>query len=261
MVAVASSWTKRDLEARYGLPPERVRVVRMAPATAAFHRLDPSDAQTIRNRLGIPSRYILYPAQTWQHKNHEGLLRALALLRDADGLIVSLVAAGKQNEYFDTIRALQSDLGLDAQVVWPGFVAPDELTALYDGALAVVIPTLFEAASFPLWEAFAAGVPAACSNVTALPEQAGDAALVFDPEDVDSIATAVRRLWTDAQLRETLAERGRRQVRELSWESTARTFRAHYRRIVGHGLGPGDEAWLADHDPDHGLAAATPAAS
>jgi glycosyltransferase involved in cell wall biosynthesis len=254
MVAVASSWTKHDVEEHYGLPPGRVRVVRMAPATSAFRTIDTSAAQAIRTRLGVPERYVLYPAQTWPHKNHAGLLRAVAELRDRDSLIVPLVAPGKQNEHFGNLSRLQEELGLEGQVLWPGFITPDELTALYDGALAVVIPTLFEAASFPLWEAFAAGVPAACSNVTALPEQAGDAALVFDPHDVASIANSVRRLWTEPELRATLAERGRRKVSDLSWISTARTFRAHYRRITGRGLSPEDEVWLADHDPHEATA-------
>jgi len=251
MVAVASTWTKHDVEKSYGLPSGRVRVVRMAPVTSAFSKIDPSQAHALRSRLRVPDRYILYPAQTWPHKNHAGLLRALARLRDCDGVVVPLVAPGRQTEHFDALQLLVQELQLDAQVMWPGFVSPDQLTALYEGAQAVVIPTLFEAASFPLWEAFSSGVAAACSNVTALPEQAGDAALVFDPKEVDSIATAVRHLWNDAQLRTTLIERGRRQIMDLSWGSTARTFRAHYRRIVGPRISPEDDAWLSAHDPDY----------
>src|SRR4029077_12189294 len=91
---------------------------------------------------------------------------------------------------------------------------------------AVVIPSLFEAASAPLWEAFLAGVPAACSNVTSLPDQAGDAALVFDPDDIDAIGEAIRRLWFDEQLRERLITAGHRRVQEFSWGRAARLFRA-----------------------------------
>ena len=108
-----------------------------------------------------------------------------------------------------------------------------------------MIPTKFEAVSFPLWEAFLAGVPAACSNVTSLPEQAQDAALQFDPDEVEQMAELLRRLWTDADLRAELSERGRRQVAELSWARTARLFRAHYRRLAGRQLETADHQLLA----------------
>jgi len=108
--------------------------------------------------------------------------------------------------------------------------------------LLFVIPTLFEAASFPLWEAFQAGVPAACSNVTSLPEQAGDAALVFDPRDERAIAAAIEQLWTDHELRLVLAIRGRQRVAAFTWERTARTFRALYRQCAGRRLTEDDAA-------------------
>jgi glycosyltransferase involved in cell wall biosynthesis len=97
----------------------------------------------------------------------------------------------------------------------------------------VIIPSLFEAASAPLWEAWLAGKPAACSNVTSLPEQAGDAALIFNPTSVDAVADALAQLWTSPNLRSTLARRGAQRVGAFTWDRTARTFRAHYRRISG----------------------------
>ena len=100
----------------------------------------------------------------------------------------------------------------------------------------MLIPSKFEAASFPLWEAFLAGVPAACARVTSLPAQAGDAALLFDPDDVDEIGATLLRLWSDAGLRSTLASRGRKAVQAFTWSRTAALFRAHYRRIAGRPL-------------------------
>jgi glycosyltransferase involved in cell wall biosynthesis len=232
MVAVASTWTKHDVETQYGLPPNKVCVVPFAPPTAAYQEPGQQEATSIRRRLGTPDSYILYPAQTWPHKNHSGLMRAIALLR-SQGLVVPLVAPGQQNEHFAALEQLVFELDLCDQVVWPGFVSPTDLLALYAGATAVVIPSRFEAASAPLWEAFRAGVPAACSNVTSLPEQAGDAALIFDPDDVDGMAAAIRQLWTDPTLRSSLVERGRARIADLSWDGTARMFRAHYRRIAG----------------------------
>lgn len=95
-----------------------------------------------------------------------------------------------------------------------------------------------------MWEAFLAGAPVACSAVTSLPEQAGDAALLFDPDRPEEMAGAIARLWTDAALRERLIARARERVAEFTWDRTARTFRAHYRRLMGRWLAPDDRELL-----------------
>jgi glycosyltransferase involved in cell wall biosynthesis len=245
MVAVASSWTKRDVEGHFNLEPDKVRVVPWAPPTAAYRHVSPERAAALRAQLGVPTRYMFYPAQTWPHKNHVNLLRAMARLRD-DGVDVALVASGLQTEHFASIRAEQSRLGLEAVVQWPGFVSADELVALFAGATAVIVPSRFEAASAPLWEAFQAGVPAACSTVTSLPDQAGDAALLFDPDDVPGMADAIRRLWTDPILRSQLVGNGRLRLTNRSWDRVARSFRAHYRRLAGSTLTDEDHALLTE---------------
>jgi glycosyltransferase involved in cell wall biosynthesis len=247
MVPVASTWTKRDVETHFSTPPGKVVVVPLAPPTAEYR--DPSEAavEEAMRRLVIPPAFAMYPAQTWKHKNHVNLLDALALLRERDGLVVPLVAPGRQSEAFPALARHAERLGIADQVRWLGFVSADDLQCLYRRARVVVIPSRFEAASAPLWEAFRAGIPTACSNVTSLPEQAGDASLIFDPDDVPAIADAIRRLWTDEDLRTTLIQRGYERVRPLSWDRTARTFRAHYRRIGRRTLSHEDRALLATH--------------
>ena len=240
MVAVASEWTRRDVVDHFGLPVDRVRVVPLAPPLAVTQTPTPAQRAEVRARLEIPSRYILYPAQTWPHKNHLRLLEALGRLQSERGLTVPLVATGRQTDHFAALERAAAQLQLTDQVRWTAFLQPDDLQALVTDATAVVIPTLFEAASAPLWEAWAAGVPAACSNVTSLPEQAGDAAIVFDPLDVDAIARAIADLWEDEDLRGRLVERGRSRVAALSWDRTARIFRAHYRRLSGRLLSDDD---------------------
>ena len=161
----------------------------------------------------------------WPHKNHVSLVRAIAML-SAEGLRVPLVFTGKRTPTAVVIDQTIQELDLVGQVTWMGFVEPQTLRAVYGRATAVVIPSRFEAASAPLWEAFSAGVPAACSRVTSLPRQAGDAALLFEPDRVDQIAAAIRQLWTDVSLRRQLIEKGRQQVAPFTWDRTARLFRA-----------------------------------
>lgn len=248
MVAVASRWTKHDVEHQYGIPPERVVVVPLAPPIEAIPNLTPLEIDSLIKRLNLPDRYAFYPAQTWPHKNHITLLEALRQLRDR-GVVVPLVSTGQHNEHFQVIEHRARELGLTDQITWLGYRPSLEMPVIYQRATCVVIPSEFEAASGPLWEAFLAGVPAACSNVTSLPEQAGDAALVFDPRNPGQIADAIQRLWADPDLRATLVGRGRERVGYFSWDRTARTFRAHYRRIARRPLSDEDVAMITSDVP------------
>jgi glycosyltransferase involved in cell wall biosynthesis len=248
VVAVSSNWTKNDLIGSYGLSADKIQVVPLAPLLSAYAEPDAADIATVSAKFGLPeSGFAFYPAQTWPHKNHLMLLEALAELK-RDGLEVPLVCSGVQTEFYARIDDRAHELGIDDQVSFLGYVSSLELQCLYRLSRCVVIPTKFEAASFPLWEAFLAGAPAACSTVTSLPEQAGDAALLFDPDDPEEIAAAVRSLWADETLRDTLVTRGHEKVARLSWTRTARIFRALYRKTAGRELGSEDRVLLAEAD-------------
>jgi len=245
LVAVASRWVRDDVIRHLQLPPEKVVVVPLAPPAAAFRTPSPEHSEALRARLRLPQRFLFYPAQAWPHKNHITLFRALSLLRDESGVRVDLVCTGGTSAYAVEILKHRNALGLNEQVHWLGYVSADDLRALYDLCDAVVVPTLFEAASAPIWEAFAAKRAVACSNVTSLPDQAGDAALLFDPTDARAIADAIRLLWFDRDLRRKLAGKGHTRVRGLSWDRVARHFRAIYRVVTGRPLSAEDNALLA----------------
>jgi len=245
MVAVSSSWVKLDVIHKYGIAEEKVRVIPLAPPIEAYPIPSETVIQEIRTRFQLPEAFIFYPAQTWEHKNHIGLLEALHHLREHRQLRVPLVCSGRPTEFFPAVLRKVHDLGLDEQVHFLGFVSPLELQALYRLCRAVVMPTRFEAASFPVWEAFQAGAAVACSNVTSLPNQAGDAAVLFDPGRVIDIAHAVSQVWDDEKLRRTLAEKGRKRVAQFTWGRTASLFRAHYRRLVNCQLTEADRALIA----------------
>lgn len=239
LVAVASKWVRDDLVASYGIDPAKIAVVPLAPPVDAYPTPTPQDLAETRQRLNLPHEFLLYPAVTWAHKNHLNLVRAIAELDDR-GTHVDLVCSGTTTEHHHVIKAEITRLGLSARVHFVGFVSPLDLGAMYAVARAVVVPTKFEAASFPIWEAFRSGTAVACSTVTSLPEQVGDAALLFDPDDVGQMANAIEQLWTDAALRDKLVARGRTQVGRLDWLTTATIFRAHYRRLAGQRLSAAD---------------------
>jgi glycosyltransferase involved in cell wall biosynthesis len=245
LVAVGTTWVRDDVIRAYGLPPEKIGVVPLAPVVGRYPELDHVATLKLQRDRRIPDRFCFYPAQTWPHKNHEMLLKSVARLRAKDGLSVPLVFSGAETSYIRHLRRIAANLGIADYVRWLGFVEPAQLRALYRLATCVVVPTLFESASFPIFEAFECGVPVACSNVTALPKQVGDAAIIFDPRSVDEIAAAINLIWTDTRLREDLARRGKARIAAFSWERTARLFTAHYRRLAGRDLTEKDHALLA----------------
>jgi glycosyltransferase involved in cell wall biosynthesis len=239
-VVMMTRWGKDDLTTHYDLPRTKVCVVPGASVLDAYAEPTGADIDAARARLALPEQFAFFPAQTFPHKNHLTLLEALAIARDRLGTTIPLVASGHQNDFFPRIARRVSDLHLDTQVQFVGFVRPVELRALYRMARCMVFPSSFEGWGLPVVEAFQEGTPVACADATSLPEVAGDAALLFPADSPTEMAEQLVRLWRDDGLRARLTARGRGRAAALSWTRTARIFRAHYRRIAGCQLGAED---------------------
>jgi glycosyltransferase involved in cell wall biosynthesis len=240
-VVLMSRWGKRDLMQRYGQPSEKVAVVAGGSVTGGYPSPGEEDLRQLRAAFDLPERFFYYPAQTFPHKNHARLLRALKVLKD-EGLTVGLVCSGARDQHYPALARLAASLGLSAQVRFVGFVSPVQVAGLYRLCQGMVFPSLFEGWGLPVTEALENGVPVACADASCLPEQVQGAALLFDPLDEASIAAALRRLWTEEALREALAEKGRARARDLTWASAARSFRALYRRAAGQPLDEEDQS-------------------
>ena len=249
MVVAMTSSGRRDLLERYGLPDDKVGVVPWGSILWEYPQPSQEDLDRVRARLSLPDGFLLYPAQTWPHKNHETLLEALALIRRREGLAVPLVCPGKRNRHFRRIAARIGELDLSGTALFPGFVSPLELRGLYELATALVFPSRFEGWGLPICEAFSAGLPVTCSSASSLPDLVGDVGLLFDPDDPEEIAAGVLRLWRDPRLRRTLANRGAARAELFTFDHTARLFRAHYRRLCGAALSEQDRILLATPAP------------
>ncbi|MBA3357181.1 MAG: glycosyltransferase family 4 protein [Pyrinomonadaceae bacterium] len=245
-VVVASQFVKRDVVERYGIESKKVQVIPWAPPP--LPRLLPEDEESINRALqrkfDLARPFALYPAMTWEHKNHLRLLEAVAYLRDNEAVDLRVICTGFKTDFWPTIAKRLNELGLNEIVKFPGLVPSTELNALYRAAQFVFVPTLFEAASAPVFEAWQHGAPVACSKVTALPEQVADAALFFDPFAVKEIAFALARMSTDSTLREDLRRRGTLRLKDFSLERTAKAYRAVYRRAAGRELNEEDRRLL-----------------
>jgi glycosyltransferase involved in cell wall biosynthesis len=246
VVSVTSTWMKNDLVKQYRLSPDKIAVVPLAPVLDFYPEPTAVDLQRTRVALSLPESFAFYPAQTWPHKNHLGILKALKSIRDRHQRDIHFVFSGlKDVFYYGEIEPYVRKHGLQHIVHFVGFVSPLEIRVLYRLAKCVIVASKFEAASFPLWEAFQAGTAAGTSNVTSLPAQAADAARLFDPNDEQQIAAVLLRLWDDDDLRATLIARGRTVVARFRWRNTALGFRALYRRLSGQPLDESDAAILS----------------
>jgi glycosyltransferase involved in cell wall biosynthesis len=234
-IAMPSEWARMDVIDRYAIDRRKIYAIPYGPVTELYDSITEDNFTETVQRFDLPSTFALYPAQTWQHKNHLRLIEAIKLLRD-EGLRVNVICTGQKNDFQLVLSKRVYEYGLQTQVRFLGFVDSMVLRSLYHLAQFVIHPSLFEGGGLPILEAFREGAPVTCSAVTSLPEYAGDAALLFDPTLVQDIANAIRRMTTDSELRAMLKTRGTAQVQKFTWERTARTYRALYRKLAGQVL-------------------------
>lgn len=205
-VLVDSNIGKQQVHESYGMPLERIFVLPFIPPTYIY-----SEQTDFTKHYDLPRKFIFYPAQFWLHKNHANLIRAVAALKDDIPDISLVLVGGKQNGYKDA-ECLVDELDLRGNVYFEGYVPNEDLSVFYRKARALVVPTFFGPTNIPPLEAFVLGCPVAVSNIYGMPEQVGDAALLFDPESVGEIADCIRRLWLDDELCKTLVEKGKQRA-------------------------------------------------
>lgn len=222
-ILVDAGPTREALVARYGADPARIDVVHLA-ADADFAPAAPEAIAALRQQLDLPesARYLLHVGTIQPRKNLERLLRAFAqLLEFEPELRLILAGASGWGAEAEGLRAQAGELGLGDRLLLPGYLPRDQLPALYSGAEAFVLPSLYEGFGLPLVEAMACGTAVACSDGSCLPEVAGDAALYFDPLDEMGMAELLQRLLVDEPLRRKLEAAGLARAAEFSWDRAA----------------------------------------
>ena len=227
VIAISES-AKRDLVDRIGLDPGKIDVTHLG--IRADEHPAPTPEEELRGRFDLGDGPLVFcVAQKREHKNLARLVRAVASLEDAS---VRLILPGSPTPHEGELRQLAAQLGAAERLKTPGWVSTEDLEGLYRAAACFVLPSFEEGFGLPLLEAMARGAPVACSNVSSLPEVAGEAALYFDPTREDEIAAAIRRLIEDRDLAVRLAAKGRERCAEFTWEATARQTLATYRRAI-----------------------------
>jgi glycosyltransferase involved in cell wall biosynthesis len=231
-LAIAVSRTvKADVERHLPIPAERVRVVPLA-AAPSYHPLDdPPRMAAVRAKYSLPDRFVLNVGALEPGKNQATLLRAFQRLQ-GHNLSHRLVIAGPPAWRYERLLRLVDKLGLADQVLFPGYVAAEDLPALYNLADLFVFPSLYEGFGLPPLEAMACGLPVVASTAPALREVLDGAALLVPPLDVNALAEAMASVLDNPDVSARLREAGLHRAALFSWERTARETAAVYREAV-----------------------------
>lgn len=231
-VLADSESTRRDLIRLLQVPDDKISVV-YPGVEARFRRQDdPAKLQRVRSRYGIGDRpFVLGVGTLEPRKNWPTLIRAWAQLKRTQHLEHRLVLAGGQGWLAEGIFDAAEASGFRTEIVFTGFVADEDLPALYSAADVFALPSLYEGFGIPVLEAMACGTPVVCADNSSLPEAAGDAALLVQASNEPALAAAILRLVEDAALRGQLTERGLAQARRFTWQAAAATLLATYEQV------------------------------
>jgi glycosyltransferase involved in cell wall biosynthesis len=236
-IITLTQFMKRRIVCHFQVPDENVEVIPWGVDEAYFRRVDRNYIEKVQRRFSITRPYVLCVGDLHLRKNQTALIRAFTQLRERHNIPYELVLAGKPHYRAELIYAAAAASSAATRIKLTGYVDPEELRALYQGASIFAFPSLHEGFGLPVHEAMASAVPVIASDRDALPEVAGDAALFVDPLDIDGIASAILRLIDDASLRERLVETGMEQARRFSWRETGRKVIATYRKVFPEGSG------------------------
>jgi glycosyltransferase involved in cell wall biosynthesis len=231
-IITISEFTRRCVVEKYGINPDKFDAIPIGCGEEYRSINDSEKLAGIQSKFGLDRPFIYYPAASWPHKNHKRLLAAVQLLRERNHFDGALVLTGIAKQSHDAVLGEINRLGLSGMVKILGYLPREELPYLYNLATLLVFPSLFEGFGIPLVEAMACGCPVVCSNVTALPEVAGEAGILFDPLSTEDMADKIWSVWADEREQQRMREAGFERVKSFSWESIARQTLDVYKKAV-----------------------------
>ncbi len=227
-VLADSESTRNDLIELLAVTPDKISVVPAGVEPRFRPVRETVKLAKVRARYGLPEWFILSVGTLEPRKNYPRLVSAYAQLRRQTGLPHELVIVGKPGWLYQAIYDQVTKEGLSEHVHFPGFIADEDLPALYTLADLLAFPSLYEGFGLPPLEAMACGTPVVTSNNSSLPEAVGSAALMVDAADVDGLADAMARILGNANLRVRLVDLGRAQAARFTWHAAARKLLAAY---------------------------------
>ena len=215
-----------DLSKFFGIPKEKIKVIPYIPPGYIYKYKDMTleTASNILAKYSLPNKFIFYPAHFWYHKNHIRLFEALKFIKEKNQEKIYLILVGSPKESFTNIMNFIKKNNLSHQIIHLGYVSDKEIVALYKKAVSFVFPSLFGPTNIPPLEAMVLGTPVVCSNLFSMPDQIGDAGLLFDPFEVKDIADKIYKIWMDKDLRSDLIRKGYKKIKDITLERYAKQW-------------------------------------
>ena len=240
MIATVSEFSRQDISRKVGVPLQKIRVIHNGLREPNPH--DGKVSEELRERLGLGDHFILNVGGIHERKNIPRLVHAFSETARRSGYDGKLVITGKVSgaPYQEKMKRVcdraVADTGMKDRVIFTSFVSEPELDELFRMAELLVYPSLYEGFGIPVIEAMRAGLPVITSNTSALPEVAGGAALLVDPEDAEDMTEKMNRLLSDEGLKKELIKKGKVRSSSFAWEKTARQYLALYQEAsAGNG--------------------------
>jgi len=213
LLAPVSETTAKDISKWFNVSDNRMRIVRNA-LSEEFVPAALDEVKQFRHKYRLPQQFWLYVAHYYPHKNHQRLFSAYAKLKSQQSTSWSLVLRGEKNGKDELIKRLLAESGIMKDVIWLPRLSDGEMPILYSAATALVFPSLFEGGGIPVMEAMSCGCPAVASDIPTTREFAGEAALLFNPLEVESIVNAMQMFQSDSSLRHRYRQRGLKKAEE-----------------------------------------------
>jgi len=209
-----SEFTKNDIKNTLKINAKKIKII-YEGGGENFAKKSQKKIEKIRKKYNLPNKFLLSLSTLEKRKNLKTLIKAFLKSSCKD---LYLVLAGQKN---NSIFA-ELNLPKNERVIFTGFIPEEDKNALYSASFAFIFPSLFEGFGLPLLEAMASGVPVLCSNTSSMPEVVGNSALLFNPLKKEDISVKIEKIYTDAELRKNLIQKGLNRAKEFSWESSAK---------------------------------------
>jgi glycosyltransferase involved in cell wall biosynthesis len=208
LIVCESNFVKNDIVKFIRIDKNKIKIVQSPPPEIFLnYKFEKIKFEQIKKKYNLPSKYIFYPAQCWFHKNHIKLVEAFKLVTNDFDDVHLLLVGSQLNNYKNLINRI-NQLELNEKVKHLGYIDYEDLAYLYKMSQMLVMPTLFESISIPIYEAFALNVPVCSSDVVALPEQIGNAGIIFNAHDINDMAEKIMMYLSDESLRVEKAKKG-----------------------------------------------------
>jgi len=219
-VLTLSEYSKKTICEKYNVSEENVYSIYLDSGKEYYEPIDSKKIEKTKEKYNLFDEFIFFPANTWAHKNHKELLKAVWYIKERYNKIINIVFTGSMDSAHKTVLNVLKNLKLNNNVKFLGYIPEDDMPYIYKLAKFLVFPSKFEGFGIPIVEAMRTGCAVTCSNIGSIPEVAEQAALYFNPNDYKDIAEKISLMFND-ETRKDLIKKGFEQCKKFSWEKTA----------------------------------------